>query len=269
MPRLLTILPLILLGTFVGAAADFDQSHAAFDAVLKRYVKNGRVDYRDLKADRGPLDGYLDQLASVPVPSFKQWSQPQQLAFLINAYNAFTLGLILDHYPVKSIKGTGSILHGPWEQPVVRLFGTTTTLDYIEHKLLRKNYDEPRIHFAIVCAAKSCPPLRSEAYQATRLYGQLDDQARKFLADPAKNRVNETEHVVDLSPIFKWYAGDFEKKAGTVLAFLKPYWPKSVQALLDRAEFKVRYTEYDWSLNEAATVPAAQLETPKLENAFR
>jgi hypothetical protein len=133
---------------------------------------------------------------------------------------------------------------------MVRLFGATTTLDFLEHKVLRKEYDDPRIHFALVCAAKSCPPLRSEAYQAGKLDEQLDDQGRKFLADPFKNRVDPREHVIYLSPIFKWYAGDFEKKAGMVLQFLKPFWPESVRQELERGDFKVRYREYDWSLNE-------------------
>lgn len=135
---------------------------------------------------------------------------------------------------------------------MVRLFGSTTTLDFVEHKLLRKNYNEPRIHFALVCAARSCPPLRSEAYQANRLDEQLDDQARRFLADPSKNRVDPAERVIYFSPIFKWYAGDFEKRSDSVLGFVKPFWPESVGKKLEKADFKVRYTEYGWSLNTAA-----------------
>jgi Protein of unknown function, DUF547 len=259
MKGFLKVLPLIALLLQISnlAAAEFDPSHKSLDAVLKQYVKNGRVHYSELKGHRQALDTYLDQVASVPEAEFKQWNEQQQLAFLINVYNAFTLRLIVDHYPVKSIKDTGTLLHGPWEQPIVQLFGTTTTLDFIEHTLLRKNYNEPRIHLAIVCAAKSCPPLRNEAYQAGRLEEQLNDQGREFLADPSKNRVDLAGRVVYLSPIFKWYAGDFDKKSGSVLNFLKPFWSASVRKELDKAEFKVRFTEYDWSLNEASQSASA------------
>lgn len=245
------LLAIILLIPTGLTAAGFDKSHAAFDEVLKEYVKNGRVDYRGLKTHRQGLDNYLDQLASVPKSEFAKWNQNEQMAFLINAYNAFTLRLILDHYPVKSIKDTGSVLHGPWEQPIVRLFGTTITLDFVEHKMLRKDYDDPRIHFALVCAAKSCPPLRGEPYQAATLGEQLDDQGRSFLTEPSKNHVDSRDQVLYLSPIFRWYAGDFEKKAGSVLRFLKPFWPEQVRKDLEQRTFNIRYTEYDWSLNGA------------------
>ncbi len=240
-----------VISASLASAAQLDQSHELFDQVLKKYVKDGLVNYSALKAHPEELDRYLDQVAAVPEADFKQWTEKQQLAFLINAYNAFTLRLIIDHYPVKSIKDIGSVLSGPWSQPVVRLFGVATTLDYLEHKLLRKNYAEPRIHFALVCAARSCPPLRGEAYQASRLDEQLDDQARKFLATPTRNRVEASERVVHLSPVFKWFAGDFEKKSGSVLEFLKPYWPEPARAELEQGGFKIRYTTYDWSLNDA------------------
>lgn len=260
--RAVAVLMVILTSITGLHAAEFDQSHSALDAVLKKYVNNGRVNYRGLKAHREALDGYLDHLASVPKSEFAKWNQKEQLAFLINAYNAFTLRLIIDHYPVKSIKDIGTVLHGPWEQPIVRLFGTTTTLDFVEHKLLRKDYDDPRIHFALVCAAKSCPPLRSEAYQTSRLDEQLDDQGRKFLADPSKNHVDPSERVIYLSPIFKWYARDFEKKASSVQQFMKPFWPEPVRKELEQADFKIRYTEYGWSLNEEAPSSSQPVPNP-------
>jgi len=230
-------------------AADFDQSHAPFDNVLKSYVKDGRVNYTALKAHRQELDRFLDQVAAVSETGFKGWSEKQQIAFLVNAYNAYTLRLILDHYPVKSIKDIGTLFKGPWDQPVVHLFGRTLTLNTVEHKMLGKDYSEPRIHFALVCAAKGCPPLRGQAYVADRLDEQLDDQARQFLADSHENRVDASRRTVYLSPIFKWYGEDFEKKSGGVLRFLKPYWPEKERAIsTDR--FKIRYTDYDWSLNE-------------------
>ncbi len=229
------------------AAADFDQSHTIFDGVLKQYVKNARVDYAALNAHPQDLNRYLDQVAPVSKSDFKKWSEPQQIAFLSNAYNAYTLRLIIDHYPLKSIKDIGNFISGPWDQPVVKLFGETINLKTVEHKILRVEFAEPRLHFALVCAAKGCPPLRSEAYVGTLLEEQLVDQAKLFLAEATKNRVAATERTVYISPIFKWYGGDFQKKSGSVLAALKPYWPGKATAPDD---FKIRYTAYDWSLNE-------------------
>ena len=229
------------------AAADFDQSHTIFDGVLKQYVKNARVDYAALKAHPLDLNRYLDQVAAVSKTDFKKWSEPQQIAFLSNAYNAYTLRLIIDHYALKSIKDIGNAFKGPWDQPMVKLFGQTITLSTVEHKILRVDYAEPRLHFVLVCAARGCPPLRGEAYVGTRLEGQLVDQAKQFLAEATKNRIEATKRTVYLSPIFKWYGGDFEKKSGSVLAVLKPYWPGKAIAT---DGFKIRYTDYDWSLNE-------------------
>jgi hypothetical protein len=234
------------------SAAEFDQSHALFDRVLAQYVHDARVDYAALKAQPQELNQYLGHVAAVTKAEFSNWTEKQQIAFLLNAYNGYTLRLILDHYPVKSIKDIGGLLSGPWDQPVVKLFGGVMTLNFLEHKVLRKDYAEPRIHFALVCAAKGCPPLRSEPYVATRLDKQLDDQAKQFLASTAKNRVEPEAHVVYLSPIFKWYAGDFEKRAGSVLAALKPYWPDDEAPALASGRFKIRYTDYDWSLNDRA-----------------
>lgn len=232
-------------------AAEFDSSHALFDAVLKQSVKDARVDYAGLKARPQELNGYLSQVAAVSRTTFKGWTEPAQIAFLVNAYNAYTLKLIVDHYPLKSIKDIGNFLSGPWDQPAVRLFGQVTTLGQLEHGILRKDYDEPRIHFALVCAAKGCPPLRAEAYTGARLEVQLVDQARQFLAQPDKNRIAGADRTIHLSPIFKWYAGDFEKGHGSVVAALRPYWPGTSGALASE-DLKVRYTTYDWSLNAQA-----------------
>ena len=241
----------LALGCFIAAssaAAEFDQTYALFNGVLTNGVKDARVNYAALKAHPQELNRYLDEVAAVTKPEFKQWNEQQQIAFLLNAYNAYTLRLIIDHYPINSIKDIGHIWSGPWDQPVVKLFGETITLNTVEQKILRVDYAEPRIHFALVCAAKGCPPLRSEAYVGARLDQQLGDQARLFLATTNKNRVDGGAQVVYLSPIFKWYGGDFEKKSGSVLAALKPYWPAKPVAGYDN--FQIRYTDYDWSLNE-------------------
>jgi hypothetical protein len=235
--------------SFPAAASDFDQAHALFTGLLTNYVKDARVDYAGLKAHSEDLNRYLGQVAAVNKAEFKKWSEPQQIAFLGNAYNAYTLKLIIDHYPLKSIKDIGSFLNGPWDQPVVKLFGETMDLNTVEHKILRVDYTEPRLHFVLVCAAKGCPPLRSEAYVGTRLEEQLVDQAKQFLATREKNRVETAQRTIFLSPIFKWYGGDFEKKSGSVLAALKPYWPEKAAAALAKGNFKIRYTDYDWTLN--------------------
>lgn len=232
-------------------AAEFDHSHALFDQVLKRFVSNGLVDYAALKAGLANLDEYLAVLEAVTEADFKQWTPPQQIAYLTNHYNARTLKLIVDSYPVKSIKNIGNVLKGPWDQPVVKLFGKPSTLNTIEHKILRKNYNEPRLHFALVCAARGCPPLRSEAYTADRLDAQLEDQGRVFLGAPQKNSVNAKDKTVNLSPIFKWFQEDFVKKSGSVLSFVQPYFLPESAAELAKGNYKVQYTFYDWSLNDS------------------
>ena len=189
------------------------------------YVKDARVNYAALKAHPQDLSRYLDQVAAVSRAEFKKWNEPQQIAFLSNAYNAYTLRLIIAHYPLQSIKDIGDFINGPWDQPVVKLFGETMDLNAVEHKILRVNYAEPRLHFVLVCAAKGCPPLRNEAYIGARLEEQLVNQAKQFLAESTKNRVHVAARTVYLSPIFKWYGSDFEKKSGSVLASLNPYWP--------------------------------------------
>jgi hypothetical protein len=241
----------VLLSLCVACAAEFDHSNAALDRVLKARVKNERVDYTALKADSKDLDAWLRSAGSVTEAEFNRWSQPQQLAFLMNLYNAATLRLILDHYPLKSIKDIGNILKGPWKQEVVPLFGKTITLDYLEHSILRKKYAEPRVHFAIVCAAKGCPPLRAEAYVPNKLNEQLDDQGRIFLGGKEKNRFDAKAGALYLSPIFKWFSEDFEKKSGSVVKFVTPFFPAEVQKQIQAAKSPdIRYTDYDWSLNE-------------------
>jgi hypothetical protein len=250
LPRFTLFWSLCLATSGLLQAAEFDQDHEPLNRILQTYVQDGLVDYPALKSGRQSLDQYLVEVASVAEPDFKRWTEPQQLAFLINAYNAYTLQLIIEHYPVKSIKDIGSFFKGPWDEPMVRLFGRTLTLNHLEHDIIRKDYPDPRIHFALVCAARGCPPLRDETYVANRLNEQLDDQARQFLATPAKNRVDAGARTVYLSPIFKWYGVDFEKKHGSLLAALQTYWPKESASALAQGGFKIRYTDYDWSLNQ-------------------
>lgn len=239
----------VLLISWVHAQAEFDHGHVRWTDILKRRVSNGRVDYAALKQAPEQLNRYLAELGNVSKASFKTWSTNQQIAFLINLYNAQTLDLIVRHYPVKSIKDIGSFFKGPWDQPVVRLFGARTTLAKVEHEMLRKDYREPRIHFALVCAALGCPLLRQEAYRAEDLDRQLDEQGRVFLGTSEKNRADLKARTIYLSPVFRWFETDFESTAGTVLDFVRPYFPEPVQEELRQGRFRIRYTDYDWSLN--------------------
>ena len=249
--RTLGFVTAVFISLCLGRAAEFDHTHAALDRVLKARVKNERVDYVALKKDSKDLDAWLKSAGAVTEAEFNRWTQPQQLAFLINLYNAATLKLIVDHYPVKSIKDIGNVFKGPWKQEVVPLLGKTVTLDYLEHGVLRKKYTEPRVHFAIVCAAKGCPPLRAEAFVADKLNEQLDEQGRIFLGTQEKNRWDAGARVLYLSPIFKWFSEDFEKKSGSVVKFVAPYFPAEAQKQIQAAKSPdIRYTDYDWSLNE-------------------
>lgn len=248
--QLFTVLVMFALTLVAAHPAEFN--HAAFDAMLKKNVRDGWVNYTALKADPKPLNSYLDTLAAVSEKDFNGWPEKERLAFLINLYNAATVKLIVDHYPVKSIKDIGGFLGSPWKQEVVRLFGKVTTLHEIEHGIIRKQYPDARAHFALVCAAKGCPPLRAEAFVAVRLDEQLDDQGRVFLAQTHKNRVEASARTIHLSPIFKWFSEDFEKQSGSVLKFLGPVLPEKDRRALAGGGLKIKYTDYDWSLNDHA-----------------
>jgi hypothetical protein len=228
-------------------------SHDAFARVLRDHVQNARVDYHALKARPADLDTYLDQVAAVDPTAFTQWPRPDRLALLINLYNARTLRLIADHYPVASIRKIGLLPGAAWRMKVVRWGGTTISLDDLEHGILRKDYQEPRIHFALVCAAKGCPPLRTEPFLPDRLDAQLQDQARRFLADTAKNRLDSGTRTLWLSPIFDWFTPDFTDGGKRLTDYVMPLLPDSTRtALATLGDVQVRFTDYDWSLNDQA-----------------
>ena len=229
--------------------AKFDHTHSNLTAVLQAHVREALVSYRVLKSDRSGLDGYLKATAKVKSAEFDRWSEDQQVAYLINVYNARTLELILDNYPLKSIKKIGWLPGAAWRKKFVPLFGKKVSLGHIEHEILRKRYNLPEIHFALVCAAKGCPPLRVEAYLAGRLKEQLADQGRQFLKNQAKNRVFQLRKRLQLSPIFDWFEEDFEKKSGSVIAFVKRYLPPE-HAVKVTEDYRISYTDYDWALND-------------------
>lgn len=230
----------------VASTATFDVTHVAWTEILQRRVKAGVVDYAGLKSeDLGRLDRYLDSLGTVPRETYSRWPQSEKLAFWINVYNAFTVKLILDHYPLKSIRSIGFLPGAAFRESFIKLPGLRPapySLNDVENEVLRKEFSEPRIHFAIVCASKSCPALRAEAYRGRDLDVQLDDAARGFLNDPTKNRIDGG--TLALSSIFKWFGEDFEKSAGSLAIFVGRY-----LALEPGRRYEIAYLDYDWSLN--------------------
>jgi hypothetical protein len=247
MSRTLCSLLLVLLAGSA-AAKDYDPAaqvdHSAFDALLASYVQADGVRYAEWHAstpDRVRLDEYLAVLAAAEPSKLTRY---QRLAFWLNAYNALTLDLVLDHYPVKSIKDVDS----PWKRKVVTVEGRELSLDEIENEIIRPGWKEPLVHFALNCAAVSCPPLRAEAYDGRRLHDQLEEQAKSFLADSTTNFV-DAKGKLHLSKIFDWYRRDFEQEKVSLVDWLRPYLP----ALEGRAakDVKIDFADYDWSLNEA------------------
>lgn len=256
----------LLLATMTVALAqaavnhDFDHSHRHWDDILRAYVVEqgaaSKVKYAQLKADSQPqLEDYLTALSAVTQAQFAAWSEQQQLAFLINAYNAFTIKLILNHYPVDSIKDIGGWFRSPWKIEFFSLLGQKTNLDYIEHSLIRGNskYSEPRIHFALVCASVGCPKLQRRAFTAERLPSMLEQGAMEFIQDSSRNRYDTRSKELQLSSIFKWYGEDFEPKYGSVAQFVSPYLnvSKDVRAKINAAKNNLEFLDYDWSLNDA------------------
>jgi hypothetical protein len=221
-------------------------------------VREGLVDY-DAFAESPEFRGYLERLASARLEGL---DEAERLAFWINVYNAWTIEQINAHGERESIRNINKTLgllplKGPWSEKMVRAAGRTLSLDDVEHEIIREEFDEPRIHFALVCAALGCPPLRREAYTGRRLEEQLDDQARVFLREsPGKNRVDLARGTVWLSPILTWYAGDFGGSDEALGRFLARYWPEGAEReLLLSGRFRVRKTDYDWSLNSTDTRP--------------
>jgi hypothetical protein len=234
---------MVLLAT-AGRGAEL--SHSRWDALLKQYVSpEFRVDYRGLKQGGLPaLDGYLAELAK-PWPADMESAAIE--ASLINAYNALTVRWVLSNYPVKSIWSTDD----PFRAVRHTLDGKKVSLDQIETRL--REMHDPRIHAALVCAARSCPPLRREAYTASRLDAQLDDNTRRWLADAPLNEFFPERRTADVSEIFKWYAGDFESSGG-VRGFLARFAPPGGQAFAGSPEWRIDYKTYRWGLNDSSAL---------------
>jgi hypothetical protein len=250
------------------AGAAFDQQHAAWTAILKQHVvlidggKASALRYGTIARERGALQSYLATLASVPESEFGSWSRNAQLAFLINAYNAHMIALVLTRYPdMRSVWDFGKLLDNPFRKRFFRLLGREMSLDRIEHETIRAKgrYDDPRIHMAVNCASVGCPMLREEAYVGERLDAQLDEQVARFLSDRSRNRYNAADGVLEVSELFKWYREDFERGYRGIVSreqFLAAYAaqladsPGGQQAIRERRA-ALRYLDYDWRLNDA------------------
>ncbi len=259
-----TLVWLILFLPFT-AFAGFDLSHKEFNKVLNNYVVDSenslstKVQYKSLLTNSQDLEIYLDDLSKVEYSEFNSWKKDDRLAFLINVYNAFTIKLILDNYgKIDSIKDIGSIFVNPWKTKFIMLFGQKTSLDYVEHEMIRKLFSEPLIHAALVCAAKSCPPLRREAYRGDVLSFQLIDNMQRFLKDRNRNRYNEKINRVELSSIFKWYKEDFTdtfSRYSSLSDFIDSFSDfiadnSKSSNKLKKGQFDIKFNDYDWSLNE-------------------
>jgi hypothetical protein len=266
---------LLLAAAPFAALAQFDHSHGAWTELLKKNVvlaeggKASQVRYAELAKDRAPLKSYLESLSKVSESEFNSWSKPQQMAFLINAYNAFTIEKILTRYPnIKSIWDFGKVFGNPFKDRFFTLLGREFSLDQIEHETLRKKgvYNEPRVHYAVNCASIGCPMLREEAYVAERLDAQLEEQARRFLSDDSRNRFSPQKGVLEVSKILDWFKEDWASGyrgvagKGEPIQSREEYFARYDKLLADRPEDQkliqdqkapITHLDYDWSLNDA------------------
>ncbi len=246
--KLTTLISLILISV---ASANFDHGHKEWTTLLKETVvlkgKQGLVNYKKVIAKKTLLDSYLLKLSNVKEDEFNKWSSNKRLSFLINAYNAFTFKLIIDNYPTKSIRK----IRRPWKKRFFKLFGKDTHLDNIEHDIIRKKYNEPRIHFAVVCASIGCPSILPVAFTFDKLDKQLENATKNFLSDTNKNRYNKDKKRWELSKIFKWYGKDF-KEYGDLRNYVAKYIitdsKERNRVLIE--DYSIDYLDYDWSLNE-------------------
>lgn len=259
----LLLCALLLCGS---AWAQFDHGYAGWDALVKKHVrwlpdnKQSRVDYNGFKAERAALKKVLDAMSAVTPAEFERWPREQQMAFLVNAYNAFTVELILTRWPdLKSIKDLGSLLQSPWKKKFFVLLGEERHLDWIEHEQLRPRYKDPRVHAAVNCASIGCPALRPEAFVAPKLEAQYDDGMMRFMSDRTRNRYDPASGRLQVSKIFDWFGEDFRlghRGITSLPAFLARYADVLADAPADRERVRaqraeVDFLDYDWKLNGA------------------
>lgn len=225
--------------------------HSTLNDLLRRHVQSGGyVDYAGLQADSDRLDVYLQSLSAAP---FDDLGRDEKLALLINAYNAFTLRLILDHLPLESIRDIPSAER--WDAVRWSLAGNTYSLNQIEHEQIRPHFAEPRIHFALVCAAIGCPPLRAEVYTGANLEDQLHSQADYVHANDRWLQFNPSTNEAKLTALYEWYQGDFDQASGSILQFAARYAPALKDAIESENEPKIDFLSYDWGLNRVSGNP--------------
>jgi hypothetical protein len=220
------------------------EDHQRFGELLTKYNQAGHVDYAGFKRDETRLDAYLEELAKIDPKSL---AREERFAFYINAYNAWTIKLILSGYPgVTSIKKLGSLFKSPWKKKFVRIGGRLTTLDHIEHDILRPGFKDPRIHFAVNCASRGCPPLYREAFVGSQLERQLNEVTQHFLNSPEYNRLEG--NTLYVSSIFKWFSEDFNDD---IIGFFQKYAMGKLKSDIHtrKSSLKIKYLDYDWSLN--------------------
>lgn len=224
-------------------------SHDLWNDLMQKHINaDGWLDYQGIINDSAKFNEYL-QLLNSNHPNPKTWTRDERLAYWINAYNAYTVELILKHYPVESIKDIKKgvpFVNSVWDIDFIEIQGVTYSLNNIEHGILRAKFNEPRIHFAINCASYSCPVLRSEAFVADRIEEQLKSSTIDFLTDERRNKI--TENSPGISSIFKWFKGDFTKE-GSLLEFLQKHSPTPISNDAD-----IEFLDYDWRLNDSSTL---------------
>ncbi len=228
----------------VSLSAQKGVDNSLYAQLLLKYVKNGVVNYSEFKAEEEKLDDYLKMLEWADT---KKMSEKQQFAFYINAYNAWTIKLVLSGYPgLKSIKDMGSFFKSPWEKKICRIDGKIMTLDDIENRMLRNKFKDPRVHFAIVCASKGCPLLLSMPYRGSIIDRQLEKSARAFINNREKNYMKG--NTLYVNKIFKWYSEDFNND---IILFFQKFADKDLKKRINAAtgRIKIKYLYYDWSLN--------------------
>jgi hypothetical protein len=251
---------LIVFGLLFWAGAalgqEFDHAHAAWTALLGRHVvllqggKASQLRYAGMMQERGALKAYLEGLSKVSAPELRGWTREQQMAFLINAYNANMIEKVLTRYPdIRSVWDLGRIFGNPFKDRFFSLLGKPYSLDDIEHETLRKDYRDPRIHYALNCASVGCPMLREEAYAAERLERQLDEQAARFLSDRSRNRMAGGR--LELSKIFDWYKEDFEPRQAYFARHADLFTSDSNEKkLIVDGKAPIGFLDYDWTLND-------------------
>jgi hypothetical protein len=234
---------LLRLGfTSLAFAQNLGFDHTLYGKVLRKFVYDGKVDYVSLKNNPSILDNYLRKVAGLDNDVLNSMPENEKIAFYINVYNAITLKVIVDYYPVKSIKD----IRGVWDKIKFKVAGRELTLNRIEHEILRNEFKEPRIHFALVCASGGCPKLAGEPFSGKNLDEQLDREARKFINDETKVKLDRNRGALYISSIFKWFNEDF----GDVIKFISRYLSGEDAEFIEKTKPKIRYLHYDWSLNE-------------------